>query len=106
MTVEEIQSTIQEYVHAARMAKEAGFDGVEVHGANGYLIDEFLQSSTNQRSDAYGGTMENRVRFLEEVLKALIDSGAFPVNRIGVRLSPTEIVVVWAASIMTLCFPL
>jgi N-ethylmaleimide reductase len=88
MTVDEIQSTIQEYVHAAKMAKEAGFDGVELHGANGYLIDEFLQSSTNQRSDAYGGSMENRVRFLEEVLAALIDSGAYPVNRIGVRLSP------------------
>jgi N-ethylmaleimide reductase len=88
ITVEEIQVTIQDYVKAARLAKEAGLDGVEVHGVNGFLIDTFLQSSTNQRSDDYGGSMENRVRILEEVLEALIDSAIFPVNRIGVRFSP------------------
>jgi N-ethylmaleimide reductase len=88
MTVEEIQTTIQEYVHAAQMAKEAGFDGVEVNAGGGYLLDTFLQSSTNLRSDKYGGSMENRLRILEEVLQAIVDSKAFPGNRIGVRLAP------------------
>ena len=88
MTIEEIQSTIQDYVNAATLARQAGFDGIEVHGANGYLIDTFLQSSTNTRTDQYGGSKENRVRFLEEVVQAIIDSGAFPANRIGFRLSP------------------
>lgn len=88
LTIEEIQETIQDYVKAAQLAKEAGFDGVEVHAANGYLIDQFLQSSTNHRTDQYGGSMENRVRFLEQVTQAIIDSGAFPASRIGFRLSP------------------
>lgn len=88
MTVEEIAETVQDYVKASILAREAGFDGIEVHSANGYLLDTFLQSSTNQRSDDYGGSKENRIRFLQEVLKAIIDSGSFPSNRIGVRLSP------------------
>ena len=91
LTVEQIQTTIQDYVKAARLAKEAGFDGIEVHAANGYLIDQFLQSSTNIRDDAYGGSMENRVRFLLEILEALITDGAYPANRIGVRLSPNGV---------------
>jgi N-ethylmaleimide reductase len=88
MTVEEIHATIRDYVKATTLAKQAGFDGIELHGANGFLIDTFLQSSTNQRSDEYGGSMENRMRFLEDLLQVLIDAAAFPSNRIGVRLSP------------------
>jgi len=88
MTIEEIQTTIQDYVNAAKLSKEAGFDGVEVHAANGYLLDEFLQSSSNKRTDQYGGSPDNRVRLLEEVVQAIIDSGAFPANRIGFRVSP------------------
>lgn len=88
MTVEDIKSTIQDYVNGARLAKEAGFDGVEIHSANGYLIDLFLQSSTNKRADEYGGSMENRVRFLKEIVEAMIEEGSFPANRIAFRLSP------------------
>mmetsp|Transcript_11533 Transcript_11533/g.17228 ORF Transcript_11533/g.17228 Transcript_11533/m.17228 type:complete len:299 (+) Transcript_11533:344-1240(+) len=66
--------------------KKAGFDGVEIHSANGYLIDQFLQSSTNVRTDKYGGSMENRVRFLTEVTEAVLK--VFPASRVGFRLSP------------------
>lgn len=88
LTVEEIGQTVKDYVHATRLAKEAGFDGVEVHGANGYLIDQFLQSVSNVRDDEYGGSVENRVRFLKEILEAMIADGAFPAERIGLRISP------------------
>ena len=88
LTVEEIKATVQEYVKATKLAKEAGFDGVEVHAANGYLIDQFLQSSTNKRTDEYGGSMENRTRFLLEILDALKEDGTYPIDRVGVRLSP------------------
>lgn len=88
LTVEEIKETVQDFVHGAQLAKEAGFDGVELHGANGYLIDQFLQSSTNERSDEYGGSIENRFRILKEILDALVADGSFPANRIGVRISP------------------
>lgn len=88
LTKEEIKETIQDYVNAAKLSKEAGFDGVEVHAANGYLIDTFLQSSTNNRTDEYGGSFENRVRFLQEVVEAIVASGAYPANRIGFRISP------------------
>ena len=88
LTVEEIKETIQDYVKASILAKEAGFDGVEVHGANGYLLDLFTQSSTNKRTDEYGGSLENRARISEEIVQAIIDSGAFPANRIGYRVSP------------------
>merc|ERR1712232_879486 len=64
LTKEEIKETIQDFVNASQLAKEAGFDGIEVHSANGYLIDQFLQSCSNNRRDEYGGSMENRVRFL------------------------------------------
>lgn len=67
------------------------FFSPSVHGANGYLIDQFLQSCSNNRTDEYGGSMENRVRFLEEVVQGIIDSGAFPANRIGFRLSPNGV---------------
>lgn len=75
-----------DYAAAAKQAKAAGFDGVEVHAANGYLLDEFLQSKTNKREDAYGGSVENRYRLLREVVEAVTD--VFPANRVGVRLSP------------------
>jgi N-ethylmaleimide reductase len=88
MTIDEIKETVKDFVTASDLAAKAGFDGVEVHAANGYLIDEFLQSSTNHRSDEYGGSMENRARMLEEVVQAIIDGGSFPANRIGFRLSP------------------
>jgi len=86
MTVEEIRVRVQEYAAAARNAIEAGFDGVEIHGANGYLIDQFLQDTCNQRTDEYGGSVENRSRFAIEVVKAVVD--AVGAERTGIRLSP------------------
>jgi 2,4-dienoyl-CoA reductase-like NADH-dependent reductase (Old Yellow Enzyme family) len=77
---------VEDYRSAAERAKAAGFDGVEVHGANGYLIDTFLQSKTNHRTDQYGGSVENRYRFLKEVVEAV--TSVWPANRVGVRLSP------------------
>ncbi|MEO0468753.1 MAG: alkene reductase [Bacteroidota bacterium] len=86
-TIDEIKSTIQEYVHAARLAVEvAGFDGVELHGANGYLIEQFIDPASNQRNDAYGGSIENRLRFPIEVAQAVV--AAIGGNRVGIRLSP------------------
>ncbi|NEQ63322.1 MAG: alkene reductase, partial [Moorea sp. SIO4A1] len=86
LETEEIPQIVEEYKKAAENAKKAGFDGVEIHSANGYLLDYFLQSKTNQRIDNYGGSIENRYRFLKEVIEAVIT--VFPVNRVGVRLSP------------------
>ncbi|KAH6856096.1 hypothetical protein B0I37DRAFT_366523 [Chaetomium sp. MPI-CAGE-AT-0009] len=86
MTVEDIKVRVAEYAAAARCAIEAGFDGVEVHGANGYLIDQFLQDTCNQRTDEYGGSIENRSRFAVEVVKAVVD--AVGAERTGIRLSP------------------
>lgn len=82
----EIPEVIAEYAAAARRAKEAGFDGVEVHGANGYLLDQFLQDGSNRRTDAYGGSIENRARLLLEVVDAAV--GVWGRERVGVRLSP------------------
>ncbi len=82
----EIPRVVGEYRHAALRALAAGFDGVEIHGANGYLIDTFLQSKTNHRTDSYGGSVENRYRFLKDVVEAVVS--AWPANRVGVRLSP------------------
>ncbi|MEL7500484.1 MAG: alkene reductase [Planctomycetota bacterium] len=82
----ELQGVVEDYRRAAERALAAGFDGVEVHSANGYLLDTFLQSKTNQRSDEYGGSIENRYRLLGEVLGAV--TSVFPSNRVGVRLSP------------------
>jgi 2,4-dienoyl-CoA reductase-like NADH-dependent reductase (Old Yellow Enzyme family) len=82
----EIPRVVADYRRAALRAKEAGFDGVEVHAANGYLIDEFLQSKTNHRTDGYGGSVENRYRFLKEVVEAV--TSAWPAHRVGVHLSP------------------
>lgn len=86
MTIKDIQQVVDEFVRAARCAIEAGFDGVEIHAANGYLIDQFLRTTTNKRKDAYGGGLENRVRFLVEVIKNV--SNAVGADQIGVRFSP------------------
>jgi N-ethylmaleimide reductase len=83
---DEIPSVIAQYAEGARRARRAGFDGVEVHGANGYLIDQFLLDGTNRRTDDYGGSVENRARFLLEVTKAV--ASAWSPDRVGVRLSP------------------
>ncbi len=86
LRTEEIPAVVAQFAHAAHCAMEAGFDAVEVHGANGYLIDQFLRDSINDRSDAYGGSIENRVRFLVEVMTAV--SQAVGGGRTGLRLSP------------------
>lgn len=86
LSTEEIGGVVQAFASAAKNAIAAGFDGVEVHGANGYLIDQFLRDSANQRTDMYGGSMENRARFLFEVLTAV--SAAIGSDRVGLRLSP------------------
>jgi len=85
----EIPRVVDDYRRAAERAKSAGFDGVEIHGANGYLVDTFLQSRTNHRTDAYGGSVENRYRFLDDVVKAV--TSVWPANRVGVRLSPNGV---------------
>ena len=86
LQIEEMPYLVRQYVHGARNALEAGFDGVEVHAANGYLLDQFLESGTNRRTDAYGGAVENRVRLLLEVVEAV--SEVWQPDRVGVRLSP------------------
>ncbi len=85
-TKADIARIIGDYAAAAQRAKDAGFDGVQLHGANGYLIDQFLRSSTNLRTDEYGGSVENRTRLLREVLEALV--GVWGADRVSVRLSP------------------
>jgi N-ethylmaleimide reductase len=83
---EEVAFVVRDYQLAAERALQAGFDGVEIHAANGYLIDQFLQSRTNVRTDEYGGSLENRFRFLREIVEAVVQE--FPAIRVGVRLSP------------------
>ncbi len=87
MTKEEVVRTVNDYGPAARHAKAAGFDGVEIHAANGYLPHQFLSPGTNHRTDAYGGSVERRCRFLLEIIEAIKVS--FEASRIGVRISPT-----------------
>jgi len=82
----EVAAVVADYAKAARRARAAGFDGVEIHAANGYLIDQFLQSRTNLRTDDYGGSIEKRCRFLLEVVAAVAKE--WPSRRVGVRLSP------------------
>jgi N-ethylmaleimide reductase len=82
----EVPAVVAQYADGARRARDAGFDGVEVHAANGYLIEQFLLDGTNRRTDAYGGTLEKRARFLLEVTRAVID--VWGAERVGVRLSP------------------
>lgn len=86
MTVEDIKKAVSNYAQAAKNAIAAGFDGVEIHGANGYLVDQFLQDNSNQRTDNYGGSIENRSRFAFEVAKAVVD--AVGAEKTGIRLSP------------------
>ncbi len=86
LTIEEIPRLIGDYVIAAKNSLAAGFDGVQLHAANGYLIDQFLRDGSNQRTDSYGGAIENRVRLLREVVQALIDTVGR--ERTAVRLSP------------------
>ena len=85
-TKQDIARIVADYAHAARNAIEAGFDGVQVHAANGYLVDQFLRDSSNLRTDEYGGSVQNRIRFASEVLTAVGD--AIGVERVGVRFSP------------------
>jgi N-ethylmaleimide reductase len=89
MSTAEIRATIADYRQAAVNAREAGFAGVEVHSANGYLLNQFLDSKTNLRTDEYGGSLENKYRFLKEVLHAVLE--VWPSNRVAVRLSPNGI---------------
>lgn len=86
LTTDEIRGVVEEFRRAAINAEEAGFDMVEIHGANGYLIDQFLRDGSNRRDDAYGGPVENRVRFLVEVAEAV--AGVLGADRVGLRLSP------------------
>ncbi|MGV2290610.1 alkene reductase [Trinickia sp. YCB016] len=86
LTTEEVRQVVQDFRQAARNAMKAGFDGVEIHGANGYLIDQFLRTTSNLRTDEYGGSRENRLRFLKEVIDAIADEiGA---ERTAIRLAP------------------
>lgn len=82
----EMLALIESYAEAARNAKAAGFDGVEIHGANGYLVEQFLHARSNRRTDAYGGSIDNRARFLIEITQAV--AGVWGPDRVGVRLSP------------------
>ncbi|RQW63445.1 alkene reductase [Vibrio viridaestus] len=86
MSLDEIHQVQQDFIQAARNAKEAGFDGIELHGGNGYLIDQFLRKSSNQRQDMYGGSPENRIRFLMEILDGV--KTVFAPERICVRFAP------------------
>ncbi len=85
----EIPGIVEDYRRAARLAKSAGFDGIEIHSANGYLLDEFLQFKTNHREDLYGGSLENRLRLLTEILEAVLT--VYPSRRVAVRLSPNGV---------------
>jgi len=89
LAVGEIEAIVDDYRKAAINAKKAGFNGVEVHGANGYLINQFLDSSTNHRDDQYGGSMENRFRFFKEVLNAVLE--VWEPEQVGARISPNGV---------------
>ncbi|MBD2681957.1 MULTISPECIES: alkene reductase [Nostoc] len=88
LETEEIPDVVDQFRQGAKNALAAGFDGVEIHGAFGYLIDQFLQDGTNQRSDMYGGSIKNRARFLLEVVEAVTD--VWGANRVGIKLSPSN----------------
>ncbi len=87
LEIDEIKTIIEQFRQGAERAKAAGFDGVELHGANGYLVDQFLQDGSNQRTDIYGGSIENRTRFLTEVVEAIVS--VWGGDRVGVRLGPS-----------------
>lgn len=86
MLQSDIDRVIEDFAYSATRAIEAGFDGVEIHGGNGYLIDQFLRTNSNKRTDCYGGTRENRIRFLLEVVDAVVE--AIGADKVGVRLAP------------------
>lgn len=88
LELDEIPGIIEQYIHAAKTAKAAGFDGVEIHAANGYLLDQFLRDKTNKRQDVYGGSLANRTRLLLQVVDAL--EKIWGGNHVGVRLAPTS----------------
>ena len=88
LEIDEIQSLTKKYAEATLKAKKAGFDMIEVHAANGYLIDQFLRDKTNHRTDQYGGSVENRARFLLEVIDEILK--VYPANLIGCRISPAS----------------
>lgn len=87
MTTEEVKETVQDFKRAAKNAVDAGFDGIEIHSSNGYLIHQFFNKSSNHRTDEYGGSIENRARILFEIIEAV--KVFFPENRIGLRLNPS-----------------
>ncbi len=89
LELSEIPRIIAEYVHGAECAKAAGFDGVEIHNANGYLLDQFLRDGTNQRTDIYGGSVANRARLTLEVTEAVV--GVWGADRVGIRFSPSGV---------------
>ena len=89
LSVDEIKATVNDYRKAAMNAKKAGFSGVEVHGANGYLVNQFIDSKTNHRDDQYGGNLENRFRFFKEVLEAVLEVWA--PEQVGARISPNGV---------------
>ncbi|PHM74221.1 alkene reductase [Xenorhabdus kozodoii] len=91
LRTDEIPDIIEQYRHAAECAKRAGFDGVEIHSANNYLLEQFLRDSTNHRTDQYGGSIENRARLVLEVVKAV--TSVWGGGRVGIRLSPVTIEV-------------
>ena len=88
LETDEIAGIVDQYRHATRNARAAGFDGVEIHAANGYLLDQFLRDSTNQRTDRYGGSIENRTRLVLEVVEAVAQE--WSAGRVGIRLSPVS----------------
>lgn len=88
LETDEVKRIVGDFGRAAENAKVAGFDGVEIHGANGYLVDQFLRDSTNKRTDEYGGGIENRVRFALEVVDAI--AKVWPASRIGIRIAPVS----------------
>ena len=87
LTIQEIEEIVEQFRQGAIRAKAAGFDGVEIHGANGYLVDQFIQDGSNKRTDRYGGTVENRARFLFEVLEAV--TSVWGGDRVGLRIGPS-----------------
>lgn len=86
LDTDEVGDVVEQFRHGAANARRAGFDGVEIHGANGYLIDQFLATGTNHRTDRYGGSLENRLRFALEITEAVVDE--WDDERVGIRLSP------------------
>jgi N-ethylmaleimide reductase len=88
LTIDEIAGVVRDYAEAAKNAKEAGFDGVEIHAANGYLIDQFLKDGVNKRADLYGGAVENRARFALEVTDAVLN--VWEKHQVGMRISPVS----------------